>query len=299
MWRNWSRLKRWLVSLAVVLTLTTILVASGLYGLLRIPTVPLPSGIGKCTQEITLTSKPVKVDFYLALESASAPVVVVAHGFSRNRKTMAGWGSLLAKAGFLAVVPDLPSWADHARNGRALAELLAEVQSGKLLPQPRPSGPAALVGFSAGGLSTLLAAAGNTNVSCWVGLDPVGMGSKAIQSTESLAIPSFVLRAEPAPWNANGNAREIFAALPGPAFSLVVNNATHVDAEHPTSRAADWACGKSDPARRELFGRYLLASLRVGLLREEASFRQLLAATNDAAVREVMFRQPEAFQLVR
>jgi hypothetical protein len=172
------------------------------------------------------------------------------------------------------------------------------VRAGKLFPQPKPSGRAALVGFSAGGLSTLLAAAGNTNVSCWVGLDPVGMGRMATRAAQSLDIPCFVLRAEPGPWNANGNARQIFAALPGPAFALVVNHATHVDAENPTSRAADWACGKSDPARREVFGRYLLASLRAGLLHEERAFRQLGAATNDVGVHEVVFRRPEAFRSV-
>jgi hypothetical protein len=52
------------------------------------------------------------------------------------------------------------------------------------------------------------------------------------------------------------------ASLPGPAFMLAVKNATHVDAECPTSRAADWICGQSDPARREVFERYLLASLQ-------------------------------------
>ena len=43
-------------------------------------------------------------------------------------------------------------------------------------------------------------------------------------------------------------------SLPGPAFTLAVKNATHVDAENPTSLAAEWACGKSDPARREVLG---------------------------------------------
>jgi dienelactone hydrolase len=221
---------------------------------------------------------------------------MVAHGFSRNRKTMAGWGSLLAQEGFIAVVPDLPFWSDHAGNGRALAELLAEVKSGGLDPEAKAAGGAALVGFSAGGLSTLLAAARDTNVSCWVGLDPVGMGRQTQQAAALLKIPCFVLRAEPAPWNAHGNAREMFAALPGPAFSLVVTGATHVDAENPTSRAAEWACGKSDPARREVFGRYLLASLRTGLLADEAALRTLHAATNDAAVYEVTLKRPESLR---
>jgi hypothetical protein len=83
-------------------------------------------------------------------------------------------------------------------------------------------------------------------------------------------------------------------ALGGPAFSLVVVGATHVDAENPTSRAAEWACGRSDPTRREVFGRYLLASLRTGLLEDSSALGELQAATNDAAVREVRFRKAEA-----
>ena len=295
MWHNWSRTKRWLTSLAAVLALIALAITGTLYHFLRVPRLPLPAGVSRCSLKLPLTGKPVSVDLYLPPSAGPAPVVVIAHGFSRNRKTMAGWGSMLAREGFLAVVPDLPAWADHTRNGRALAELLSHMQAGKLISQPQPSGRTALVGFSAGGFSSLLAAAANTNVTCWVGLDPVAMGQAATRAAESLGIPCFVLRAEPAPWNANGIARQTFAALPGPAFSLAVKSATHVDAENPTSRAADWACGKSDPTRREVFGRYLLASLQAGLLRDAAAFQQLSMATNDAAVREVIFRRPERF----
>lgn len=295
MWRNWPRRRRWLVSVGTVLALAVLAAACALHHVLHIPRPPLPLGVSKRTEEITLTGQTVAVDFYLSSRSGPAPVVVIAHGFSRNRKTMAGWGGMLAKEGFLAVVPDLPAWADHARNGRALAELLAKLQPGRVSPQQRALGRAALVGYSAGGFATLLAAAGRTNVACWVGLDPVAIGPSGIRAAESLAIPCFVLRAEPAPWNANGIARQTFAALPGPAFTLAVKNASHVDAENPTSRAAEWACGKCDPARRDVFGRYLLASLRVGLLSDKAALLQLCAATNDTAVREVSFRKPEAF----
>jgi dienelactone hydrolase len=293
MWSHWSRRKRWLVSLRAAFLLVVAAVAAGLSCFLSVPAVPLPTGVKHRTEKFTLAGKVVAVDFYLPPWSGPAPVVVVAHGFTRNRRTMAGWGGRLASEGFLAVVPDLPTWADHARNGRALAGLLVKVQAGELPGLPKPSGRAALVGFSAGGFSTLLAAAGNTNVACWIGLDPVAMGRTATQAAESLRIPAFVLRAEPAPWNAHGNARQIFAALPGPAFSLAVNQATHVDAENPTSRAADWACGQSDPARRGVFGRYLLASLQAGLLGDPAAWRQLHTATNDASVREVVSRKLE------
>ena len=149
MWRNWSRRKRWLISLGVGLTLVVGVIAGALYSFLRIPTLPLPLGVTIRTERLVLTGKAVTVD--------------------------------------------------------------------------------------------------------------------------------------------------LFTALPGPAFALVVNDATHVDAENPTSRAAEWACGRTDPARREVFGRYLLASLRAGLLRDEPALRQLSTATNAAAVHELMFRKPEAF----
>jgi len=293
---NRSRTKRWLAFLGAALALTVIVLTGEPHSALHPPALPLPGGVAKRTEKLTLAGKAVTVDFYLPAGPGPAPVVVVAHGFSRNRKTMAGWGKMLAKEGFIAVVPDLPAWADHALNSRALNELLAGVQAGKLIEQPKPANRIALVGFSAGGYSTLLAAADNTNVCCWVGIDPVGMGQKAAKAAASLHIPCFVLRAEPAAWNAHGNAREIFAALPGPAFSLTVNHASHVDAENPTTRTAEWACGKSDPARRAVFGRYLVASLRTALLHDEASPQQLSAATNNAAVREVVFRKPEAYR---
>lgn len=278
------------------LVVTLVVGCGALHDFLLVPTWPLPEGVEKRSQRLVLAGESVKVDLYLPRASNSAPVVVIAHGFSRNRKTMAGWGGLLAQQGFISIAPDLPTWTDHERNGRAVAELLAEVQAGKFIQQPKASGLAGLVGFSAGGMATLLAAAGNTNVSCWVGLDPVGKGRQTTQAAAALDIPCFVLRAEPSRWNAHGNAGQIFAALSGPAFSLLVNHASHVDAENPTSRAAEWACGESDPERREVIGRYLLACLRVGLLRDEASLRQLQSATNDAAVREVNIRKAERFQ---
>lgn len=189
MWHDWSRLKRWLVALAAAGALLLLALAGTLYHFLHIPGLPLPPGVTKQTERVSLTGKSVKVDFYLPSAPGPAPVVVIAQGFTRNRKTMACWGGMLAAHGFLAMVPDLPTWADHARNGRALAELLVAVRAGKRNTQPKPGGAAALVGFSAGGLSTLLAAEGNTNVACWVGLDPVAAGPTTTRATQSLHNP--------------------------------------------------------------------------------------------------------------
>ena len=140
MLRKWHLKKRWIFWLAVGLALGSIVIAVAAYEFLRVPTLPLQAGVIERTSKVRLTGKVVAVDFYLPMGTGPAPVVVVAHGFTRNRKTMAGWGGMLAKAGFIAVVPDLPTWADHARNGRALVELLDAVLAAKFFQQPKPSG---------------------------------------------------------------------------------------------------------------------------------------------------------------
>ena len=51
--------------------------------------------------------------------------------FTRRRRNMAGWGQHLAQEGFVAAVPDLPAWSDHARNGRFIADLCAYLCAGE------------------------------------------------------------------------------------------------------------------------------------------------------------------------
>jgi hypothetical protein len=52
-------------------------------------------------------------------------------------------------------------------------------------------------------------------------------------------------------------------------------------------------------ALADLDALYLLASLRAGLLHDEAALQRLSQATNDTAVREMLFRKPEEFRLAR
>ena len=70
---------------------------------------------------------------------------------------MAGWGRHLAGLGFVTAVPSLPAWSDHERNGRAVSQLIDALLASPQLPIDQAR--IGVVGFSAGGLSTLLAAA--------------------------------------------------------------------------------------------------------------------------------------------
>ena len=256
----------------------------------RSPAWSAAEGVLKSERKVKLTGKEVAVDFYLPAGLKKAPVVVVAHGFSRSRLNMAGWGSLLASNGFIVAVPDLPAWADHDRNSQAIRELLDRINSKTLITEPEPSGAGALMGFSMGGLCTLLAASTNGQVRCWVGLDPVDAGHKGAEVAKGLHIPCAVLQAEPSRCNANGNAKQIVAGLSGPLFTLRVRNATHTDPEQPTDWLAEVLCGNADPKRHAIFERYALAVLKTVFFGDAPSFATLAAATNDAGVKDLSTR---------
>jgi dienelactone hydrolase len=262
----------------------------------RTPASGTPEGVLKSELKVKLTGKEVSVDFYLPRDVKKAPVVVVAHGFTHSRLNMAGWGGLLASNGFITAIPDLPDWADHDRNSRAISELLNLINSRALVAEPEPTGAGAFMGYSMGGLSTLLAAATNGQARCWLGLDPVDAGQKGAAAAKGLRIPCAVLLAEPCHCNANGNAKQIVAGLSGPVFALRVRNATHTDPEQPTDWLAKLACGKADAGRHAIFERYALAVLKTVFFGDAPSLATLAAATNDVGIKDLSTRALKDFQ---
>jgi len=233
-------------------------------GVLAQEKVAAPVPPSRETVRVKLPSGRAKVDLYWPGAAGPAPLVIVAHGFSRDRHNMSGWGEWLATQGMAAAVPDLPAWSDHARNARFLTELREYLCSAQAWKERIDPSRVALMGFSAGGLSTLLSAADSPNVALWVGLDPVeskGMGAAAAARLKCRAV---VLTAEPSSCNAGGNAEEILAALPR-CERWKVAGATHVDAEWPTSRLAELFCGDSAEARRTQFRDRATAALKEAL----------------------------------
>jgi len=205
------------------------------------------------------------VDIYWCDAAAEpAPLVIVAHGFSRRRHNMSGWGQHLAEEGFVAAVPDLPAWSDHARNARFISQLRAHLCASE--PWNRRIDPSrvGLMGFSAGGLATLLSAADNPGPGIWVGLDPVDHGGVGAKAAHLVKCHAVVLTAEPSACNGHGNARSIIAALPlCEHFSIA--KAVHVDAEWPTDLMAEAICGRSTDERRREFRWRTSAALRARL----------------------------------
>lgn len=234
---------------------------------MRLPALLLLACLIDCaaaaaTLDVTLTGQQTQVDVYApALPTRSA--VVLVHGFMRTRATMAGHGQALAREGVLAVAPELPYWADSRDNARALVDLLAQLRRGEIAG---PIERVVLVGFSAGGLSALLAASA-PGVVGYVGLDafdrPGGVGLAAAQT---LPVPSKLLRAPPSFCNAYGISAPWAAALPQPTQDHLIDGATHCDFESPTDRACTLFCGATDPQRQQVVRQALIDAVREWLL---------------------------------
>lgn len=166
-------------------------------------TIPdLPAGVVKQSSQVECGKDRVAVDFYFQKQTAPQPMVVVVHGFSRSRRHMAGWGADLAEHGMIAAVMTQPYWAGHSRNGEAIARLVELGRAGKWPIAARGNGKVGLVGFSMGGLTTLLAAASlSPPVDAWVGLDPVDHAGHGAAKAALVKAPGLALLAEPSPFN--------------------------------------------------------------------------------------------------
>jgi hypothetical protein len=213
---------------------------------------------------VKLSAGATDADLYWPDSAEPAPLVIVAHGFMRRRRNMSGWGQHLAGEGFVAAVPNLPAWSDHARNGRFISELRAHLCAGESWSRRIDPSRVGLMGFSAGGLATLLSAAGDPGPAIWVGLDPVDNNGAGAKAAPGITCRAVVLTAEPSACNAHGNARDVIAALPR-CEHFRVAGAVHVDAEWPTDRMAEAICGRSTAERRGEFRRRATAALREAL----------------------------------
>jgi hypothetical protein len=216
------------------------------------------------TIHVKLPAGAANVDIYWPDTAVQAPLVIVAHGFFRRRHNMSAWGQHLATEGFVTAVPDLPTRSDHVRNGHFISDLrayLCAVESWMQFIDPSRVG---LMGFSAGGLASLLSAADNPGPIIWVGLDPVDWKGIGTKLAPSVYCGTFVLTAEPSACNSQGNARSIIAVLPH-CEHFRVAGAVHVDAEWPTDRIAEAICGRSTEEKRSEFHRLATAALREAL----------------------------------
>lgn len=168
----------------------------------------------------------------------------IGHGFMRDRTTMSGWAMWAASHGVRAVTVDFAnsSWfgGNHDRNGADLAALAVTLESG----------PRAYMGFSAGGLAALVAAASDEGAVAWIGLDPVDSGELAPAALDAIAargLDAIALFAAPSPCNAENNMRPAVADA-GTVGLVDIAGATHCHFESPYDPRCESLCGAVAPA---------------------------------------------------
>lgn len=252
--RRWQRVSRYAVRATLVLAIGL----AQATGVATGPVSPTPA-----TLELVLGGRTARVDVR-APEAGrgSRDAVILAHGFTRSRDTMAGHAAAVARAGYWAVAPDLPYLVDSRDNARAIRDLVAALRNGAAGP---PIERIVLVGFSAGGLAALLAADA-PGVVGFVGLDPFdrpsGVGRDAARRLET---PAWLLRGPSARCNAYSIAEPWVAALPNLVRDQSLAEASHCDFEDPTDRLCEFVCGNADPARQAAVQAFLLEAVRGAL----------------------------------
>jgi pimeloyl-ACP methyl ester carboxylesterase len=210
------------------------------------------------TLQVRLDGQDTLVDVFApvnrnALDSVH-DAVILAHGFTRDRSTMTGHASALAADGYWVIVPDLPYLMDSRDNALVLRELLQRLQHdlvGARLDR------FVLVGFSAGGLSALLAA-DSPGVVAYVGLDPFDRpGGVGLAAARKLQRPAYLLRGPGAACNAFSIAEPWVQALPRLVVDRQLAQASHCDFEAPTDRLCQFVCGDTTAANQSIVRSFL------------------------------------------
>jgi dienelactone hydrolase len=156
------------------------------------------------TQVVKINGTSIEVDVYKPIGPQKGAAILT-HGFTRSRTTMGEHAQALAARGVLAITPDMPCTFDFRCNSSAIASLV------NLLRNTDTFGASSqrimLVGFSAGGLSSLLAA-DTPGVVGFVGLDPFDRvlpnetERAGITASRRLTTEALILRAPASSCNA-------------------------------------------------------------------------------------------------
>jgi pimeloyl-ACP methyl ester carboxylesterase len=207
-----------------------------------------PSPAALHTESTQLDGQDVAVDVFVPGAERPHGVAIVAHGFARNRSRHRALGEALAAAGLVAVIPDLPHVVDHWSNGDALAQLSRKLEEGALGLPPTARSRLVLIGTSAGGFASVLAAARLPGLAGWIGLDPVDRTGFAIHAASQLTSPAVLLLADPSACNLFGSGRSIARAAPRLLRTTTLRGASHCDFEEPTNKFCKVMCGASSPS---------------------------------------------------
>jgi dienelactone hydrolase len=184
--------------------------------------------------------------------------VILAHGFLRTPATMEHLAKAFAEHGFETACIKLrrskPWNGNHTENARDMIALR------KALGWEYVN----YAGFSAGGLSALLAAAEDPACVKLLLLDPVDHGALGLEAAPKVRVPALAILGRPGAGNANRNASAMLDALPhGETIELA--EATHCDFEARPSALCHLLTGTAPDDSRT-------AAVHAALIRHSTAF---------------------------
>ena len=150
-----------------------------------------------------------------------------------------------------AVIPDLPNVVDLWGNGDAIVDLVDKIERGTIGATAYERSHVVLIGTSAGGLATILAAAKMPGLAGWIGLDPVDRTGSGTAAAAQFTAPAVVLLGGASSCNLFGSGRAIAGALPHLLRRVSLKDASHCDFEDPTTNLCRVLCGRSSQEMQE------------------------------------------------
>jgi dienelactone hydrolase len=204
------------------------------------------------TQAVKINGTSIEVDVYKPIGPLKGAAILT-HGFTRSRTTMGEHSRALAARGVLAITPDMPCTFDFRCNAAAIATLVNLLRNTDTFGGSSPR--IMLVGFSAGGLSSLLAAE-TPGVVGFVGLDSFDRvlsnetEHAGITASRRLTTEALILRAPASSCNAKAVAAPWGSEMKALWRDELIAGASHCDFEAPSDWKCRWACGDTDPARQ-------------------------------------------------
>ena len=191
----------------------------------------------------TADSSQMNYSVYYPVNHESEAVVLLVHGFSRDRGVMAGFAEHFASWGLKTITMDLLHSSIVENN-----PIFDALDINFLADQIAQGLPIVYLGHSSGGMRSVLAASQNSNAIAVLGLDLVdalypGMDNQyyALSAVSNMMIPVWGMFGESSACNANGNGVNVFQdAVQGNA--VIITEADHCDFELPTNFLCSFLC---------------------------------------------------------
>ncbi|MEZ4768815.1 MAG: hypothetical protein R2844_10380 [Caldilineales bacterium] len=203
-------------------------------------------------------------------EGGPFPGLVLGHGFARSRAQHANNGVFLASHGYVVVTlnfpnplsPDFDAWATQisaaldwmeAQNSDPLSLFFDQIDTDRF----------GVLGHSAGGMATWVAASRDSRIKATMPLDPVpGGGFDLTTLGAAVTNPSGWTGAPGSSCNASASYNQFYPLVQAShKAQYIVADATHCDFEDPTNILCTAVCGSASEARRQIWRRYTVSWL--------------------------------------